>query len=65
MRRSLEGVEGVIEAEVSYKEKKARVVLDPAVTDEALEAAIAESGRFKGTVISREPAPASVDRQGS
>ena len=55
MRRSLEGVEGVIEAEVSFKERKALIVVGPNVTDEDLNAAVARSGRFKGKVLSRLP----------
>ena len=58
MKRSLEGVEGVIEAEVSFKEAKARVEVNDTVTDEMLEDAVSYSGRFKGKVISREPADA-------
>ena len=54
MKRSLEGVEGVIEAEVSFKEAKARVEVTAAVTDEMLEDAVSYSGRFKGKVIERE-----------
>jgi copper chaperone CopZ len=56
VKRSLEGVEGVIEAEVSFKEAKARVEVNDTVTDEMLEDAVSYSGRFKGKVISREPA---------
>ena len=55
MRRSLEGVEGVIEAGVSFKKRKALVVVGPTVTYEALKAAVARSGRFKGKVLSRLP----------
>ncbi len=58
MKRSLEGVEGVIEAEVSFKEAKARVEVNDTVTDEMLEDAVSYSGRFKGKVVSRVPADA-------
>ena len=44
----------MIEAEVSYKEKKAWVEVRENVTDEMLEEAVKSSGRFKGKVISRE-----------
>ncbi len=54
MKRSLEGVEGVIEAEVSYKETKAWVKVRENVTDEMLEEAVRSSGRFRGEVVSRE-----------
>jgi len=54
VKRSLEGVEGVIEAEVSFKEKKAWVKAEETVTDEMLEEAVKSSGRFEGKVISRE-----------
>lgn len=54
MKRSLEGVEGVIEAEVSFKEGKARVKVTDTVTDEMLEKAIRSAGRFEGKVVSRE-----------
>ena len=54
MKRSLEGVEGVIEAEVSFKEKKAWVKVEGTVTDEMLEEAVKSSGRFEGKVVGRE-----------
>jgi copper chaperone CopZ len=54
VKRSLEGVEGVIEAEVSFKEAKAWVEVKDNVTDEMLEEAVQSTGRFKGKVISRE-----------
>jgi copper chaperone CopZ len=54
VKRSLEGVEGVIEAEVSYKETKAWVKVRENVTDEMLEEAVRSSGRFRGEVVSRE-----------
>ena len=44
-----------MEAEVSYEKKMARVIADENVTDEALEDAVGRTGRFTGTVISREP----------
>ena len=53
MKRSLEGVEGVIEAKVSFKEAKAWVEVKDTVTDEMLEEAVSSSGRFKGKVVSR------------
>ena len=48
----------MIEAEVSFKEAKARVEVNDTVTDEMLEDAVSYSGRFKGKVISRVPADA-------
>ncbi|GBE15856.1 heavy-metal-associated domain protein [bacterium BMS3Abin14] len=58
MKRSLSGVEGVKEVDVSLKEKKAWVTVDESVTEEVLEKAVEESG-FKGKVIQREPAAGS------
>jgi copper chaperone CopZ len=54
VKRSLVGVEGVIEAKVSYKETKAWVEVKDTVTNEMLEEAVSSSGRFKGKVIKRE-----------
>jgi len=53
VKRSLEGVEGVIEAEVSFKEGKAWVKIKDTVTDEMLEEAVRSTGGFKGKVIDR------------
>ena len=53
VKRSLEGVEGVIEAEVSFKEKSARVRVMGTVTDDMLEEAVSSTGRFKGKVTGR------------
>ncbi len=55
MKRSLSGVEGVRDVEVSYKDKKAWLTADDSVTDEILEQAVEKSG-FRGKVILREPA---------
>jgi copper chaperone CopZ len=54
VKRSLVGVEGVIEAEVSYKKAKAWVKVLDNVTDEMLEEAVRSTGRFKGKVVIRE-----------
>jgi len=54
VKRSLEGVEGVIEAEVSFKEANALVKVKNNVTDEMLEEAVRSTGRFKGKVVKRE-----------
>ena len=54
MKRSLEGVEGVIEAEVSFKEGKAWVKVKDIVSDEMLEEAVRSTGRFAGKVTERE-----------
>ncbi len=43
-----------MEAEVSYKEKSARVRVRGTVTDEMLEEAVSSTGRFKGRVVGRE-----------
>ncbi|NOY85977.1 MAG: heavy-metal-associated domain-containing protein [Deltaproteobacteria bacterium] len=58
MKRSLAGVEGVKEVDVSLKERKAWLTVDESVADEVLEKAVEESG-FKGKVIRREPAAGS------
>ena len=55
MKRSLEGIEGVKEADVSHKEGRALVTVNEAVTDEMLVEAVARAGRFTGKVVSREP----------
>ncbi len=55
MKRSLSGIEGVRDVEVSYKDKKAWLTADESVTDEILEQAVEQSG-FKGKVNLREPA---------
>jgi len=49
VRRALAGVDGVLKADASLKDKQARVAFDPARTDiDALLAAVAEAG-FSGT----------------
>ncbi len=53
IRKSLEGVEGVKKAKVSFKEKKAWVVVDEKVRDEALEEAVSRAGGYKGKVVER------------
>lgn len=53
MKRSLAGVEGVKEVDVSYKEKKAWLTVDESITDEILEQAVERSG-FRGKVVLRE-----------
>ena len=54
VKRSLEGVEGVIEAEVSFREKKAWVKAEGTVTDEMLVEAVKSAGRFGGKVVGWE-----------
>jgi copper chaperone CopZ len=56
VKRSLAGVEGVKEVDVSYKEKKAWLTVDENVTDDALEQAVERSG-FRGKVILRSEIP--------
>ena len=53
MKRSLEGVDGVIEAEVSFKKANAVVKVRNDVTDEMLEEAVRSTGRFIGKVTGR------------
>ncbi len=55
MKRSLSGIEGVKEVDVSYKEKRAWLTVDESVNDKVLEQAVERSG-FRGKVILREPA---------
>jgi hypothetical protein len=55
VKRSLEGTEGVREAEVSFEEKRGYVIADEGVTNEILEKAVGKSGRFSGKVITRGP----------
>ena len=44
----------MIEAEVSFKEKKALVKVRDNVTNEMLEEAVGSTGRFKGKVVGKE-----------
>ena len=53
VKRSLAGVEGVKEVDVSFKEKKAWLTADESVTDEVLELSVEKSG-YRGKVILRE-----------
>lgn len=63
MKRSLEGVEGVIEAEVSFKQAKAWVKVRDIVTDEMLVEAVRATDRFRGKVIGRESGDAGVNHR--
>ena len=54
IKKSLEKVNGVKEIKVSFEEKKARLTVDDAVTDKALEEAVRRAG-YQGKVIERRP----------
>ena len=57
IKKSLERVKGVKEIKVSFDEKKARLTVDDAVTDKALEEAVQKAGeQYKGKVIERKQA---------
>jgi copper chaperone CopZ len=51
IKKSLSGVEGVLDVEVSLEEKKAWITVEESVTNEALSDAVKKAGRFKGKVI--------------
>lgn len=54
IKKSLEGVQGVKSVKVSFDEKKAWVVADKSVMDEALTNAVRTAGPYRGTVIERK-----------
>jgi copper chaperone CopZ len=54
IKKSLSGVEGVLDVEVSLEEKKAWITVEESVTNEALSDAVKKAGRFKGKVIERK-----------
>lgn len=54
IKKSLAKVPGVREVDVSYEEKKARLTVEDAVTDQALEEAVKKAGGYTGKVIERK-----------
>ncbi|TWJ33486.1 heavy-metal-associated domain-containing protein [Geobacter argillaceus] len=54
IRKSLEKVAGVKSVKVSFDDKKARLAVDEAVTDKALEQAVQKAGTYTGKVIERK-----------
>lgn len=54
IKKSLGKVKGVNSVKVSFEEKKARLVVDDAVTDKALEDAVWKAGAYKGKVLERK-----------
>lgn len=55
IKKSLAKVPGVKEVRVSFEEKKARLTVDDAVTDETLEEAVRKAGGYTGEVVERKP----------
>lgn len=55
IKKSLKEVKGVRDVKVSFEEKKARLVVDDAVTDKTLEEAVRKAGgQYKGKVVERK-----------
>lgn len=55
IKKSLAKVPGVSEVNVSFEEKKARLIAEDAVTDQTLEEAVRKAGAYRGEVIERKP----------
>jgi mercuric ion binding protein len=54
VKKSLSGIVGVKDAEISYKEKKAWLTVDESVTDETLAEAVQKAGPYSGKVVDRK-----------
>jgi copper chaperone CopZ len=54
IKKSLSGVEGVSDVEVSLEEKKAWMIVEESVINETLSDAVEKAGRFKGVVVERK-----------
>lgn len=54
IKKSLEKVAGVKSVKVTFEDKKARLYVDDAVTDKALEEAVLKAGAYTGKVIERK-----------
>jgi len=54
VKKSLKSVPGVKSVKVSFEENKARLVVDPSVTDGALTDALKKAGEYEGKVIERK-----------
>jgi mercuric ion binding protein len=54
VKKSLSGVDGVKEVEVSLEEKKAWLTVEESVTDETFVDAVKKAGSFKGKVVERK-----------
>jgi mercuric ion binding protein len=54
IKKSLSGVEGVEDVEVSLEEKKAWLTVEESVTNETLVDAVKKAGSFKGKVVERK-----------
>ena len=55
VKKSLAKVPGVSEVNVSFEKKKARLTVDDAMTNPALEEAVKKAGGYTGKVIERKP----------
>lgn len=55
IKKSLGKVAGVKSVKLSFDEKKARLIVDDAVTDKTLEEAVRKAGAYTGKVIERRP----------
>lgn len=54
IKKSLEKVKGVKSVKVSFEEKKARLIVEDAVNDKALEEAVRKAGGYSGKVVERK-----------
>ena len=54
VKKSLSGIDGVKDAKISYKEKKAWLTVDESVTDETLVEAVQKAGPYSGKVVDRK-----------
>ena len=54
VKKSLSDIDGVKDAKISYKEKKAWLTVDESVTDETLVKAIQKGGPYSGKVVDRK-----------
>lgn len=53
IKKSLSGIEGVSDVEISLEKKKAWLTVEESVTNETLSEAVKKAGRFKGKVVER------------
>ena len=54
VKKSLSGINGVKDAKISYKEKKAWLTVDESITDETLVEAVQKAGPYSGKVVDRK-----------
>jgi copper chaperone CopZ len=55
VKKSLSGIDGVKDAKVSYKEKKAWLTVNESIADETLVNAVQNAGPYSGKVVERTP----------